>query len=131
MTLPHVQEGTVNDEQQDKGDDAAANETAVTLGDCRISLGVDGTDKNGGHDETDQHIACIVSAQEGIDERIGDGRTDRRPYRAGDAHDGDDDQNEGQKRRQIFAHPVHDVILISSKEKGNDEIYDDERNERC
>jgi hypothetical protein len=91
--------------------------SGIALADGRISLGVDGTDKNSGHDEADQHIACIISAQEGIDEGIGDSRSDRCPYRAGDAHDGDDDQNQGQERRQVFAHPVHDVVLISSKEE--------------
>lgn len=48
-----------------------------------------------------------------------------------DTHNGNDDQDECQKRRQIAAHTVHDVILIFNKEEAYNEIYDDQRNERC
>ena len=38
---------------------------------------------------------------------------------------------DGQERRQVFAHAVHDVVLVGNKEEADDEIGDDQRDERC
>ena len=66
--------------------------------------------------------ACDTSSvldalQECVDKGIGNSRINGCSYGAGDAHNGDDDQNQGQKRRQVFAHPVHYVVLISGEEE--------------
>ena len=57
-------------------------------------------------------------------------RCNRRPKGIEDTAESDDDQDQGQERRQILAHAVHDIILVRDKEEGNDKISDDQWNER-
>ena len=100
----------------------------ITLFNLGISLIGNGGDEDRGYDEADQYIAGIISAKEGIDERLGNGWCSRGAQRMNNAQHGNNDQDKCQERRQIFPHTVHNPILIKGKEKGNEKIQDDERN---
>ena len=130
-TGAHVEQAAVDDEQQDEGNDAAVDEHFIALADGRIALAVNRADEDSGHDEADQDVARVIAAEEGIDEGMVHSRSDGRPQGIEDADEGDDDQDQGQERRQVFAHAVHDVVLVGNKEEADDEIGDDQRDERC
>ena len=122
---PHVEQAAVDDEQQDEGDDAAVDEDLIALADARIALAANGAEEDGSHDEADQDVARIVAAEEGIDEGIVCGRFRRRPQGEENPGNGDGHQNEGQGRRQILAHAVHDVMRVGDEEIAEQEIKDD------
>ncbi len=129
---PHVEQASVDDEQQDEGDDAAVDEDLIALADARIALAVNGAEEDGGHDEADQDVARIVAAEEGIDEGIVCGRFRRRPQGEENPGNGDGHQNEGQGRRQILAHAVHNVMRVGDEEIAEQEIDDNQGNHgRC
>lgn len=127
----HVEQAAVDDEQQDEGNDAAVDEDFIALADSRIAFAVNGTDEDSSHDKADQDVARVIAAKEGVDEGMIHSRIDGRPQGIEDTGKGDDDQDQGQEGRQVFAHAVHDVILVSDEEEADDEINDDQRDERC
>ena len=122
---PHVEQAAVDDEQQDEGDDAAVDENFIALAYSRIALAVNGAEEDGGHDEADQDVARIVAAEEGIDEGIVRRRFCRRSQGEENPGNGDGHQNEGQGRRQILAHAVHDVMRVGDEEIAEQKIDDD------